>query len=200
MMVTKSTRTRQRHAFGTADLFDEGTIEAVLKLASSSDIRTEEQAAELFAHLWAGRKPWSFETDSPTFDTSDWKAGQAFLQRWLPRIAGAHTLRESSAAALARDLSLEISSIGAGEPRVSRGGGSYILTVYKRDDSIYAASARAVLVFLPDYGWTSRLGECELKECDRWFLREDKPGTPKQYCGPNHAWLARARRRKERNV
>jgi hypothetical protein len=66
--------------------------------------------------------------------------------------------------------------------------------MYADEDTIWMACVRAVLPFLPEYGWTDRLGQCEISDCGKWFLRKNISGPPRKYCGDEHATVARSRR------
>jgi CGNR zinc finger protein len=211
-MVPKHVREKRSRAIETGGfLFDEGLTRAALKLAGSA-ITTRDQAAELFREVARGRpepqvltgedgKPFAVHYGRPgaSFGTQDWQHAQSWLRRWLPKIAAAETLAESSAAALAREFAKQLGDVPA-VLRVGRRRSHFELTLYTQRDSIAAASMRAVVPFLLPYGWMHRLGRCQLRECGEWFLQESRTGPPRQYCGVEHANRARVRRFRQRHV
>jgi hypothetical protein len=199
-MALKTVLNRQSRGIGTAGfLFDENLARAALALAHP-EIKTEEQAVHLFVAVAKGRVLWNednntlVERGTPRFYTADWDIAQRWLQRFLPRIARADALTESSASALAQELTASTIGIGVGQIGVTRRGGRYDLVMFVSEDSIWQACTRAAIVFLPEYGWGRRLGQCEFRDCGRWFLRETKTGPRRQFCSDEHASLARSRR------
>jgi hypothetical protein len=227
-MVPKHVDSKRGRAIDTGGfLFDEALTRAALALAGST-VTTRDQATKLFREfakgrpepavitrevIATGRLPDRSRTPGPSeelvgeyffgagasFSTRDWQDAQNWLREWLPKIAAADTLAESSASALARELAKDLSRVSTAL-RVGRRRGNFELTVYTLRDSIAAASMRAVLPFLFQWGWKRRLGRCQLKECGEWFLQESRTGPPRQYCGTEHANLARVRRFRQRHV
>jgi hypothetical protein len=205
-MVPKLTVHRRARAIATEGfLFDEPLTRIALRLAGN-DVTTREQATELFRDVRRGRPDPSlvkgpdgsvigvwYRGAGASFDTSDWEQAQSWLRKWLPKIAEAEQLAESSASALARELTERLSLMESAL-RIGRRRGNYELTVYTLRDSIAKASIRAVLPFLLPYGWLRRLGKCQLRGCGEWFLREPKTGPLRQYCSDAHRNLAGVRR------
>jgi hypothetical protein len=225
-MVPKHVHEKRGRAIDTgAFLFDEALTRAALTLAGAA-ITTRGQATKLFREVAKGRpeplvitqkdivqrrpldrsrSPGSSEEPvgayywgpGASFSTQDWQQAQNWLRKWLPKIATAETLAESSASALARELTGQLSRVETAL-RVGRRRANFELTAYTLRDSIAAASMRAVLPFLFQWGWSRRLGKCQLKECGEWFLQESRTGPPRQYCGTEHANRARVRRFRQR--
>jgi len=218
-MTPKATQNKQIRAAETGTfLFDEEWTRAALLLANT-DIQSQAQATDLFRKSAKGRAFFSFAAepdglttgesiqrnhekrqavlgakeydDALTFDTDDWEIAQQWLQRWLPKIAEADRLPESSDAALRREISRML--LASGDISLRLGRRDLILSI--QHDSIFNTVVRAVIPFLVPYGWSPRrIGKCELNSCRRWFLRENKSGPPEQYCCKEHGTLARVRR------
>jgi hypothetical protein len=206
-MVPKHVHEKRGRAVETgAFLFDEALTRAALTLAGSA-VTTRDQATELFREVAKGRpehlvitrkdieehRPLDRpQTSAPSeeivgvymgrpdasFSTKDWQDAQNWLRKWLPKIAAADNLAESSASALARELTEHLTRV-ATALRVGRRRGNFELTMYTLHDSIWAASMRGVLPFLLPYGWMRRLGRCQLKNCGEWFLQESRTGPPR---------------------
>jgi hypothetical protein len=197
MIKGKRVQQKQRRALQTGQsLFDPRMTAAAVALADTA-ITCEREAAELFAHAAVGRhvlaahESPSLEGDRLEFSTYDWEHGQTLMRKWLPRISRLDTMAASATSALLGELRSALTFMGTVEIDV-RARDLHLLV---RQDSIGFCAVRGVLPFFLEFGWPpSRIFQCQLATCGKWFLRKVKAGPQEMYCCSQHQNLAKQRR------
>jgi hypothetical protein len=183
-------------------LFDEETTQAAIKL-SWPEIESEAQAAALFANIQRRvlAQPRvslgaTFPAVAATFITNDWFAAQLQVRRLLPRIARYEALEEEARAQLRGYMNEGLVQEGEVTLQVGASG----LAIRLQADSIMGAASRGLMPFLVPNGWpVSRLGQCRLKDCARYFLRPGlQRGRRAVFCRPEHGYITHTREFDER--
>jgi hypothetical protein len=167
-------------------LFDEELTSAAIALASD-DLTTEAQAAALFSTWRAINQP-AFRVDgnilmpAGTFSATDWYVAQQQVRRLLPRIAAFDTLARSARDALYAAINEGLILDGHVTLQASRDG----LGLRLQKATILGAISFGLLPFVVPEGWpASRLGQCRLEKCGRYFLRRDgQRGRKQVFCKP----------------
>ncbi len=131
-----------------------------------------------------------------TLFTADWAAGREIAQKWLPKIAKLESMSVAARRAFIYQVNSYLSLIAQFHLQLTTNGLAMILP----QDSIFGATVRGLLPFLLPNGWpSSRLGQCSLKGCGRYFLRpEARRGRVPMYCGPEHGNSAHVRAFRDR--
>ena len=199
-MTQKTLQPRREKSAGiavTALLFDEDTTRAAINLGAV-DVRTEEQAAQLFSKVRRkvlGQSRAALAGDA-TFRTWDWSVAQNQVRRLLPGIAKFDGMRQQDRVDLFDALNEGLVLDGQVTLQVTKHGLAFRL----QSDSILGAASRGLMPFLVPNGWpANRLGQCRAKGCGRYFLRPDgQRGRKAVFCSPGHATKTHVREHRER--
>jgi hypothetical protein len=188
-------------------LFDEVLTTATIALAGE-EVTTQEQAGALFSGWRAINQP-AFKVGGDTimpagaFSASNWSVAQLQVRRLLPLIARF----DSALTRAARDELFHAVNEGLIlDGQVTLQATPKGVGLRLQNATILGAISFGLLPFVVPEGWpASRLGQCRLETCGRYFLRRDgQPGRIQVFCKPPRTCAAvthvREYRKRERDA
>jgi hypothetical protein len=178
-------------------LFDEVLTTAAIALASYEPVTEEGKkltveeaeagAAALFSSWRAINQP-AFKVGGDTimpagtFSATHWYTAHLQVRKLLPQIAKLDTLTKPARDDLFHALNQGLILDGQVTLQASRDG----LGLRLQNATILGAISFGLLPFVVPEGWpASRLGQCRLETCGRYFLRRDgQRGRKQVFCKP----------------